>query len=66
VRLLTRDFLPDYRPGDTGKVESGPQPIPSGGFYFVVTMDKDGPGATGIVFRDNEIAVDAAPVAVSG
>jgi hypothetical protein len=60
VRLRTRDFEPDYRTGDTGKVESGPHPIPSGGYYYVVTLDRGEPGATGIILNASEIEVDAA------
>jgi hypothetical protein len=59
VRLTTRDFEPDYRPGDTGTVESGPHPIPSGGFFYLVTVEKDGPGAAAIVFNASEIEVEA-------
>ncbi|HEY7310197.1 MAG TPA: hypothetical protein VH643_12615 [Gemmataceae bacterium] len=60
VRLATRDFEPDYQRGEAGTVFSGPHPIPSGGFYCVVTMDKDGPGAAVIVFNSSEIELDAA------
>jgi hypothetical protein len=63
VRLTTRDFEPDYRPGDTGTVLSGPHLIPSGGYYCVVTMDKDGPSAAAIIFNASEIEVEAAAMA---
>lgn len=66
VRLTTPDFLPDYRPGDTGTVESGPHLIVSGGSYYIVTLKKDGPDATGVVCNEGEIEVDPAGVAVSG
>jgi hypothetical protein len=58
VLVTTRDFEPEYRPGDRGTVLSGPHPIPSGGFFYVVAVDKDGSAATGIVFHAGEIAVD--------
>ena len=48
VGLLTRDFKPDDRPGETGTLVSGPQAIPRGGCFSVLTLDKDGPGAAGI------------------
>lgn len=66
VRLTAQDFLPDYRPGDTGTVESGPHPIPSGGSYFIVLMDRGRPGAAAVVFTEREIELAAAVVAVSG
>lgn len=61
VRVVTRNFEPDYQVGDTGTVESGPQALPSGGFYYVVRMDRDGPDAKGNVFVAGEIEL-----AVSG
>jgi hypothetical protein len=60
VRLSTRDFEPDYGKGETGTVLSGPHPVPSGGFFYVVTMKKNGPSATGIILNASEIEVDAA------
>ncbi|HEY7311386.1 MAG TPA: hypothetical protein VH643_18640 [Gemmataceae bacterium] len=63
VRLTTRDFEPDYWPGDRGTVLSGPHPIPSGGHFYVVTLDKDGPTGTGITINANEIELDAAAMA---
>jgi hypothetical protein len=67
VRLTTGDFLPDDWPGDSGTVESGPHPIPRGGFYYVVTLDRAGPGAAGIVLTESEIEVEIeAPAPVSG
>jgi hypothetical protein len=60
VRLTTRDFEPNYFQGDIGTVESGPHPIPSGGFYYVVTMEKDGPAPGPTSFIADEIEVDAA------
>jgi hypothetical protein len=63
VRLTTRDFEPDYRPGDKATVLSGPHPIPSGGHFYVVTMDKDGLAATGITINASEIELDAVAMA---
>ena len=60
VRLTTRDFEPDYQRGEAGTVLSGPHPIPSGGHFYVVTLDKDGPTGTGIIINASEIEVDAA------
>jgi hypothetical protein len=59
IRLNTRDFEPDYQQGEAGTVLSGPHPIPSGGFYFVVVMDKDGRGAVVIILDTSEFEVDA-------
>ncbi|HEY7315522.1 MAG TPA: hypothetical protein VH643_39700 [Gemmataceae bacterium] len=58
VRLTTRDFEPDYRLSEAGTVESGPHFIPGGGTYFIVTMEKDGPGAPGIILRTCEIEAE--------
>jgi hypothetical protein len=60
VRLLTRDLEPLYRPGDKGTVVGGPQRLSGGGWFYVVTLDKDGPRATGALFLASEITVDAA------
>ena len=60
IRLTTRDFEPDYRPGDKGTVMSGPHLVPSGGHFYVVVMDKDGSTATGRIINDDEIEVDVA------
>jgi hypothetical protein len=65
VRVLTPELEPDYRPGDKGTVVSGPQRLSGGEWFYVVTLDKDGPGATGTEFLASEIAVDGAAVAVS-
>jgi hypothetical protein len=58
VRLTTRDFEPGYGLGEAGTVESGPHLISSGESYFIVLMDKDGPGAPGIILRTCEIEID--------
>jgi hypothetical protein len=55
VRLTTRDFEPDYRLDDRGTVQSGPHHTPSGGFFYVVRMDKDGPAAPGIIVHGDEL-----------
>jgi hypothetical protein len=60
VRLTTRVFEPDFRPGDIGTVLSGPHPISSGGHFYIVAMKKFGPGTEEIIFRATEIEVDAA------
>ena len=60
VRLTTRDLEPDYQRGEGGTVLSGPHLIPSGGHFYVVTMDKDGPTGTGIIINASEIEIDAA------
>ena len=58
VLVTTGDFEPEYRPGDKGTVLSGPHPVPSGGFFYVVAVDKDGSAGTGIVFHAGEIELD--------
>ncbi len=55
--MITPDFEPDYRAGDTGTVESGPHSIPSGGIFYLVRMERNGPGAAATTFRENEIEV---------
>ena len=59
VCLTTRDFEPDYQRGEEGTVLSGPHPTPSAGFFYIVAMKKFGPGTEEIIFRANEIEVDA-------
>ena len=59
VRLATQDFEPDHLVGDMGTVESGPYPIPSGGFFYLVRMEREEPGAVPIMFRENDIEVVA-------
>jgi hypothetical protein len=58
VRLTTRDFEPGYCLGEVGTVESGPHFISNGDSYFIVLIDKDGPGAPGIILRTCEIEID--------
>jgi hypothetical protein len=58
VRRPTRE----YQVGDKGTVLSGPTTY--GGATetsYVVMMDKDGPGATSIVFTAEEIELDEGP-----
>jgi hypothetical protein len=55
VRVTTRNFEPDYQRGDKGTVMSGPHQTPSGGFFYVVQMDKDGPAAAGIIVHEEEL-----------
>jgi hypothetical protein len=43
-------------------VLSGPHPIPSGGHFYVVAMDKDGLTGTGIIINASEIEVDGAAI----
>jgi hypothetical protein len=55
VRLRTRDYETDYYPGDRGTVLSGPHLTPSGGFFYVVRMERDGPSAAGILIHSQEL-----------
>jgi hypothetical protein len=55
VHLTTRDYEPDYRPGDRGTVLSGPHPTPSGGFFYLVRLEKDGPAAAEIILHAEEL-----------
>jgi hypothetical protein len=57
VRLITSDFEPDYRAGDAGTVERGPHLIPSGGYYYLVRMERDGLDAAATIIREDEIEV---------
>ncbi len=59
VRLTTSDFEPEYKAGDLGIVESGPYIIPSGGDFYLVRMEKDGPDATPTIIRANELELVA-------
>ena len=60
VRLTTREYEPDYCPGDEGTLLSGPRPAPyGGGYYYVLQLEKEGPGATEIVVFENEIETAA-------
>jgi hypothetical protein len=63
VRVCTRELLPDYAPGATGHIVSGPHPLPSGGDFYVVVMDGDSSGKA-TVFHADEIERDetATPV----
>ena len=60
IRLTTWDYEPDYRRGERGTVLSGPHLIPSGGHFYVVIMDRDGPTGTGRIINASEIEIDAA------
>ena len=63
VRLKTREYEPDYGPGDMGTVLSGPHPVPYGeGYYYVLQLEKEGPGATEVVVFENEIETAASRV----
>jgi hypothetical protein len=64
MRITTQDFEPDYLAGDTGTVESGPHPIPSGGVFYVVRMERDGPGAAAIIVREDDMEVVATVEAI--
>jgi hypothetical protein len=58
VHLTTRDYEPDYYRGDRGTVLSGPHYTPSGGFFYVVRMEKDGPAAAGIIMHAEEVELE--------
>jgi len=56
VRVSQRSHVQGYQPGDKGTVLEGPTRYPGDDQpFYVVSMDKDGPGHTSIIFRANEI-----------
>jgi hypothetical protein len=58
VRVTTRNRVRHYRPGDTGKILSGPEVLFAGGMrYYLVAMDKEDSGGW-IVFAEDEIEAD--------
>ena len=59
VRVTGRNRLAGYQPGDKGTVVRGPSTATiTGERYYTVTMDRDGPDATGVVFAEDEIEPD--------
>jgi hypothetical protein len=58
VRLTTRNRVRHYRPGDKGKILSGPEILFEGGMlYYLVAMEKEPPDGW-IVFAEDEIEAD--------
>jgi hypothetical protein len=58
VRLTTRQRTRDCQPGDTGMVLRELYTSPKGTCYYLVRMDKDEPGKTGVVCTADEIEPD--------
>jgi hypothetical protein len=59
VRVTIRNRVAGYAPGDRGTVVREPSTATiTGERYYTVAMDKDGPGATGVVFAEDEIEPD--------
>jgi hypothetical protein len=61
-RIRVRRTIREYQVGDKGIVLEGPST--HGGAAeksYVVMMDKDGPGATSIVFTEGDIELDRGP-----
>ena len=58
VRLTVLVRRIGYEPGEKGTVLSGPSTSHSGQPYYLVSMDKDGPG-NGVTFTAQEIEADA-------
>jgi hypothetical protein len=58
-RVRVRRLVHDYQVGDKGTVVEGPATYSgTAEKSYVVTMDKDGPGATSIVFAEGDIELD--------
>lgn len=58
VCVTVRNRLPGYQAGDKGTVLRAAITGPSGTRYYVVAMDKNGPGKMGVVFTEDEIEPD--------
>jgi hypothetical protein len=58
VRLTVLNQRIGYEPGDKGIVVLGPNSSYSGKNFYLVSMDKDGPG-NGVTFTMREIEADA-------
>jgi hypothetical protein len=58
VRLTVQNRRIGYEPGDKGTVVWGPNSSYSGKIFYLVSMDKDGPG-NGVTFTAKEIEADA-------
>jgi hypothetical protein len=58
VRLTVQNRRIGYEPGDTGTVVWGPNSSYNGKIFYLVSMDKDGPG-NGVAFTAKEIEADA-------
>ena len=58
VRLTVLARRIGYEPGEKGTVLWGPSTSPSVQPYYLVSMDKDGPG-NGVTFTAREIEPDA-------
>jgi hypothetical protein len=58
-RVRVRRPIREYQVGDKGTVLNGPTTYAGAAEkFYVVTMDKDGPGATSIVFTTEDIEPD--------
>ena len=57
VRLTVRGRRIGYEPGEKGTVLWGPSNSHSGQPFYLVSMDKDGPG-NGITFTTGQIEAD--------
>jgi hypothetical protein len=60
-RIRVRRRIREYQVGDKGIVLEGPSTQGGAGKSYVVMMDKDGPGATSIVFTEGDIELDRGP-----
>jgi hypothetical protein len=58
VRVTVRNRVPGYQPGDKGTVLRGPKSPDGDPPYYIVVMDKDGLGRTGVVFAVDEVEPD--------
>jgi hypothetical protein len=60
VRVTTRARKAKYNPGDKGTVTRGAKPFADYNIVnYIVSMDKDGPTDTGVVFAADEIEPDS-------
>ncbi len=55
VRVTGTNRKHGYQPGETGTVTHAPKVAVHEEPYYVVAMDKDGPGCTAVVFTEGEI-----------
>jgi hypothetical protein len=60
VRVTIRNRMAGCRPGDKGTVLRASVSAATGGRYYTVAMDKDGPGHNGAVFTEGEVEADPA------
>jgi hypothetical protein len=59
VRVTVRNRVTGYQPGEKGTVQREVVSTSRGTLYYLVSMDKDDPSNSGVVFADDEIELDA-------